>query len=342
MSKVRCGVRFFVAIMVLGVLLGNARVVYAHTMDLSVLSITQQRAPDGIGFRYALAFSHNSSQSYRQSDLLFPAGCRPLAAERLRLSGKVTKLTWGMYCDQNLLGNKVQFQLQPPDNLAVVYTSLNGDRWHVDVTGDYAITLMAPEIKPLLPTASSGFVLMGVEHILLGADHLLFVFGLLFLFGWGKALLLAITGFTVGHSLTLLWASLMGARLPVATIEIMIALSLVYLASCIVQKHNGKEPFIYRYPLMVAATFGLFHGLGFARAIIELDIEALDLLSTVLLFNVGVELAQLLVVAACLPLLLMVYNPGHRAYIIPVAILGVTSGFWFWVRVADFLGMASV
>lgn len=141
------------------------------------------------------------------------------------------------------------------------------------------------------------YLALGVEHILIGIDHLLFVLGLLMLVGWHRRLLWAITGFTVAHSITLAASTLGWAALPQGPVEAVIALSIVLLATELVHE---RDTLTRRMPGLVALAFGLLHGFGFAGALREIgvppDRSALALLG----FNLGVELGQLLVIAAAL------------------------------------------
>lgn len=138
--------------------------------------------------------------------------------------------------------------------------------------------------------------LLGVEHILSGYDHLLFVIGLLFLVGLRRRLLATITAFTLAHSVTLAASALGALSLRPAPVEAAIALSVVLVALEALQR---RDTWSVRFPALVAFLFGLVHGLGFAGALAEIGLPARHARIALLTFNLGVEAGQLLVVGAC-------------------------------------------
>jgi hydrogenase/urease accessory protein HupE len=165
---------------------------------------------------------------------------------------------------------------------------------------------------------------LGVEHILLGIDHLLFVLALLLITGSGWKLVKTVTAFTVAHSITLALAALGFVHVPQAPVEAVIALSIVFVAVEILHAQQGREGITVRAPWLVAFTFGLLHGFGFAGALTE----------------VGVELGQLLFIAAVLSFIMLVRRvrfrfPDWAARVPPYAI-GTVAMFWVIQRVAVF------
>jgi hydrogenase/urease accessory protein HupE len=137
------------------------------------------------------------------------------------------------------------------------------------------------------------YALLGVEHILTGADHLLFVLGLVFLVGFTRRLVATITAFTLAHSLTLVLSALGWLTLRSPPVEATIALSIMLVAGEALHKQSTLSR---RWPALVAFLFGLVHGLGFAGALKEIGLPQNHLLVALLTFNVGVELGQMLVV----------------------------------------------
>jgi hydrogenase/urease accessory protein HupE len=134
---------------------------------------------------------------------------------------------------------------------------------------------------------------LGVEHILGGFDHLLFVLGLVLLVRDGRRLVLTVTAFTVSHSLTLAASVLGWVTLPRAPVEAVIALSIVLLA---LECASPRPSLTRRAPWLVAFAFGLLHGFGFAGALAEIGLPPHQLATSLASFNLGVELGQLLVV----------------------------------------------
>jgi hydrogenase/urease accessory protein HupE len=138
------------------------------------------------------------------------------------------------------------------------------------------------------------YTVLGVEHILTGYDHLMFVLALLFLVGFNRRLLLTITAFTMAHSLTLALSALGWLTLRSPPVEATIALSIMLVAGEALHKQATLSR---RWPALVAFLFGLVHGLGFAGALKDIGLPQKHLSVALLTFNVGVELGQLLVVA---------------------------------------------
>jgi hydrogenase/urease accessory protein HupE len=141
---------------------------------------------------------------------------------------------------------------------------------------------------------------LGVEHILLGIDHLLFVFALLLIVDGTRRLIATITAFTIAHSITLAAATLGFVQVPQQPVEAVIALSIMFLAMELVHGRRGKPGAAARWPWLVAFTFGLLHGFGFAGALAEVGLPQQAIPLALVFFNVGVELGQLLFVTAIL------------------------------------------
>lgn len=188
------------------------------------------------------------------------------------------------------------------------------------------------------------YTVLGIEHILMGVDHLLFVLALLLLVDSRRRLLVTITAFTVAHSITLALASLGVLSVPGPPVEASIALSIVFVASEIIHARQGRPGLTQRYPWVVAFTFGLLHGLGFAGALAEVGLPPLSVPTALLFFNVGVEIGQLLFIAAVLAFIWLSRQAVRRLglpsvnglwRVVPYAIGGVAS-YWLFERIAAF------
>ena len=140
------------------------------------------------------------------------------------------------------------------------------------------------------------YTLFGIEHILEGLDHLLFVACLVLIARTTRRILVTITGFTIAHSITLSLAALDIVKLPIPPIEAVIALSIVFLAREIAL--HRRDTLVWRYPIAVSGTFGLLHGFGFAAALGEIGLPQSEIPAALLAFNVGVEIGQVLFVCA--------------------------------------------
>jgi len=206
---------------------------------------------------------------------------------------------------------------------------------------------LTPEAPSYVIEAKSGpgqvawtYVVLGVEHILSGIDHLLFVFALmLVVVGWRK-LVRTITAFTVAHSITLALATLGFVHVPGRPVEAVIALSIVFVAAEIIRGRLGNPGLTARWPWMVAFTFGLLHGFGFAGALSDVGLPQSSIPLALLTFNIGVEFGQLLFVGAVLALFAVarrfLETPPDWAWRISSYAIGSIATFWMMERVAGF------
>jgi len=197
------------------------------------------------------------------------AGPGGLAGKRIEIKGLQFTIT------------DVLARVQLQDGRSWTTIARPGDPW-VEVTAALSSWQVAAE-----------YVIQGILHILFGPDHLLFVFGLLLIVRNGWALVKTITAFTVAHSITLAAATLGFVSVPAPPVEAMIALSILFLGPEIVRKWRGETSFTLRNPWVVAFTFGLLHGLGFASVLNTAGLPPSDLPLALLFFNVGVEIGQL-------------------------------------------------
>jgi len=184
------------------------------------------------------------------------------------------------------------------------------------------------------------YLVLGVEHILGGIDHLLFVLALLLIVRGNKRILMTVTAFTIAHSITLVSATMGWMHVPGPPVEAMIALSIVFVAAEIVHGLRGRSGLTARAPWIVAFSFGLLHGLGFAGALAEVGLPQKAVPLALLTFNVGVELGQLMFVAfavgvRALLIRLPVPQQVWMPYATPYAIGGVAM-FWEIERVVAF------
>jgi len=185
---------------------------------------------------------------------------------------------------------------------------------------------------------------MGTIHILEGVDHLLFVLALMLIVSGFGPLLKAVTAFTVAHSITLALATLDIIHIPSAPTEALIALSILFLATEIIHKQQGKISLTEQYPWIIAFVFGLFHGLGFAGALSEIGVPQHEIPLALFMFNVGVETGQLMFIAAVLSLWALVRRlpislPQGAWRVLPYSI-GSIAAFWTIDRVMSLISIS--
>jgi hydrogenase/urease accessory protein HupE len=207
----------------------------------------------------------------------------------------------------------------------------------------YTITAAQPKVQ-LFGSAEDkrgmgeiawAYTVLGVAHILNGWDHLLFVVSLLFLVGFNRQLVMALTAFTLAHSLTLGLSALGWLTLRRPPVEAAIALSIVLVAGEALHKQQTVSR---RWPALVAFIFGLVHGLGFAGALKEIGLPQHHLLMALLTFNVGVEVGQLLVVVVgyiVYRTLLMSSPRFDLARVLALYAIGAVAAYWSIGRIVS-------
>jgi hydrogenase/urease accessory protein HupE len=213
--------------------------------------------------------------------------------------------------------------------------------WRDGQTRVYTLTAAQPSVQ-LYGSADDrrgtaeiarAYVVLGVQHILSGIDHLLFVVGLLFLVGFRRRLIGTITAFTLAHSLTLAFSALGWLTLRPAPVEALIAMSIV-LVAC--EALRDRDTLARRMPALVSFLFGLVHGLGFAGALRSIGLPQSHLPLALFTFNVGVEIGQLMTVLAAYAAvrLLLAKRWFARARTPALYAVGVVAAYWCWQRIA--------
>jgi hypothetical protein len=200
-----------------------------------------------------------------------------------------------------------------------------------DSTSNLLITGDAPrlDLTSALPTLPV-YLAIGFEHLLLGYDHVLFVLMLLYLVRTPVAIIKVVTSFTVAHSITLALSAFDVVRLSQAPVEAIIAGSIVLLAY---ENLRRDDSLSQNFPTVIAFAFGLLHGLGFAGALAEIGLPQGSQLMALFLFNIGIELGQLVIIAVALILVASVRLKFNRyAYEAPIYLTGGIASFWFIQR----------
>lgn len=190
--------------------------------------------------------------------------------------------------------------------------------------------------RPDATQVARTYFVTGVEHILFGYDHLLFVVALVLLLDGLGTIAKAVTAFTVAHSITLVGTTLGLLGLPQAPVEAVIALSIMFLAVEVIKKTPGAPRLAERVPWVVAFLFGLLHGFGFAGALKEIGLPETDVPTALLTFNLGVEAGQLIIVVATFALVWLVARTWPRwqrpVIVASTYVIGSVAAFWFLER----------
>jgi hypothetical protein len=194
--------------------------------------------------------------------------------------------------------------------------------------------------KPSKSKIAGSYLVLGIEHILGGFDHLLFVLGLLLIVRSTMLLIKTITAFTLAHSVTLAMAALGFVHVPQAPVEAIIALSILFLATELTKQGKGEMGLTSKAPWIVALCFGLLHGFGFAGALTEVGLPQTDIPLALLFFNVGVEVGQLMFVAAVLAARWLIRKIRVEwpvwVHQVPAYAIGSLAAFWFIQRTISF------
>jgi hydrogenase/urease accessory protein HupE len=211
---------------------------------------------------------------------------------------------------------------------------------------DWTQRLTPGEPSAVIPRCQSPFGVagvyleLGVEHILTGIDHLLFILALIIITRGGWKLVKTVTAFTVSHSITLTAATLGFVHVPQRPVEAVIALSIVFVACEIVHRRQGRSGLTERWPWIVALSFGLLHGLGFAGALSEVGLPQGNIPLALLFFSVGIEVGQLLFISVVLAFVAVVsqirLSLPRWADLAPPYAIGIIAMFWVIQRVALF------
>ena len=280
-------------------------------------------------------------------EVRLPGGCEPAMAPAPAFDGRAWVARWAPRCPEGLTGGEIVIE-----NLEATSTDVLV-RYEVSA-GDARTARLTPDVTSFVITADPGpadvlrtYVPLGIEHILGGLDHLLFVFALLLLIRDRWRLVGAITSFTVAHSITMAAATLGWVTLPGPPVEAVIALSIMFVASELLHPDSGDERLSRRHPWVVSFSFGLLHGFGFAGALRGLGLPQGDVPLALLSFNLGVEIGQLLFVGGVLlaalgmrfvaPTVLTAFRSSRSpATIVSAYLIGTSAAIWFIARVADF------
>ncbi|HUS96658.1 MAG TPA: HupE/UreJ family protein [Hyphomicrobiaceae bacterium] len=277
-------------------------------------------------------------------EAMLSANCDPQTPGHLTWNGTAYIARWTARCPGGLEGGIIDIEGldQTATDVLVRFDFADGN--------SQSRRLTASDPSFTVPTQPSRFevvrtyLLLGVEHILGGIDHLLFVLALLLLVKGVRRLVATVTAFTLAHSLTLAGATLGFVTMPGPPVEAAIALSIVFLAAEVIHSRQGEPGLTERFPWVVAFAFGLLHGFGFAGALTDIGLPQNSIPLALLFFNVGVEIGQLLFIAAVLSLICLgrkladgISLPHAKwTSAVPPYVIGSVAVFWLIQRIAAF------
>jgi hydrogenase/urease accessory protein HupE len=247
---------------------------------------------------------------------------------------------WTLVCPEGLAGTRVLIDRLEATLTDVLVRVVRADGSVQTVRLTPAQPAFVVQALPGRWEVAGTYLRLGIEHILGGVDHLLFVLGLLLLVSGWRRLLGTITAFTVAHSLTLAGATLGWVHVPQTPVEAAIALSIVFVAVEVVHAREGRPGVAERWPWLVAFAFGLLHGFGFAGALREVGLPSHAIPVALLFFNLGVEVGQLIFILAVVLLRRVLRRPLARlpgwSWRVPAYSIGTIATFWVIDRVGQF------
>jgi len=306
----------------------------AHESRPFYVDITEQRA----GFFKVIERVPSSVPEFNRPHVELPSMCKIPAGASKSLKAPLRHYE----CASVLSGEalNVVFPLMNPSISTLIRLELLNGQIHTARLGPKESRWQIPAEETFSQVAED-YTILGVEHILKGYDHLLFLACLLFIAGRFKTIVITVSGFTIAHSFTLVAAALGWVALPVPAIEAVIALSIVFLARELIL--NRRDSLTWQKPVLVSMSFGLLHGFGFAAVLQDIGLPQTELPAALLFFNVGVEVGQLLFVGAAALIFVLAQKlirlSDERNVLLQKtngALVGCLASFWLFERLAGF------
>lgn len=265
-----------------------------------------------------------------KGEVFFPESCER-ETQQIEKQGKYLVESLLLVCESTLKGKNIRVSnLSVLTDALVTFVSLDGTKFE-GIMSSKSPSVEIPLKKQIYPTA---YFNLGIDHLLEGKDHILFIFGLLFLVSNLMVAIKTITAFTIAHSITLGLSVFNIIAIPQATVEVLIALTIVYLAYEVSEKNKYNTT-----PWLIAFGFGLLHGLGFANVLSGIGIANEQLAMSLLFFNLGIEAGQLLLI----PIFSFVIwaalktKQNNRLAIASSYLLGGIGFYWFIERMVGII-----
>lgn len=325
---------------VLSIMVMQASTSHAHEMRPALLKLTQ--LPDG---EWLVAFKQPQVDG-RFLNLQPITNCRA-GDVTAAVNDAALQESFSLYCHQQPL-RTVQIARLDRTLIDVLVTIINSD----GTVDNHIISANQPSLDLSQGGASvPTYLVLGMEHLLFGIDHVLFVLVLLYLVGGFNNLLKVITSFTVAHSITLGLSAFNLISVAQAPVEALVALSIMLPArqALLMRRSDSSSGSIIRANAaadysgyfsrniwLLAFIFGLLHGLGFAGALAEIGLPEDSVLSALFLFNVGLEIGQIFVIAAAYGCVMLLRRVGLKISPqqakLPLLLVGGFAAFWFFER----------
>ncbi len=296
--------------------------VYSHEFNPAHLVINEV---DDVNNHYEATWMYPFKNIGRRAEINFPDECTVEYGD-LYYQGKYINEKINLDCSNSLKGLKLEIINLSVLTDALITINFLNDTFEGLVNVQNNIIDIPLEIQYY----PSSYLNLGISHLFDGLDHILFIFGLLFCITGFINIIKTITAFTIAHSITLGLTIFDIIKLPQGTVEALIALTIVYLATEILRKEDKLKS-----PWIMAFCFGLLHGLGFASALMDIGFSNNNILYSLLFFNIGIELAQIALIP--IPLILIYiatkFNNLNNLKVIASLSIGGLGFYWFIDRV---------
>ena len=296
--------------------------VYSHEFNPAHLVINEV---DDVNNHYEATWMYPFKNIGRRAEINFPDECTVEYGD-LYYQGKYINEKINLDCSNSLKGLKLEIINLSVLTDALITINFLNDTFEGLVNVQNNIIDIPLEIQYY----PSSYLNLGISHLFDGLDHILFIFGLLFCITGFTNIIKTITAFTIAHSITLGLTIFDIIKLPQGTVEALIALTIVYLATEILRKEDKLKS-----PWIMAFCFGLLHGLGFASALMDIGFSNNNILYSLLFFNIGIELAQIALIPIPLILIYMAtkFNNLNNLKVIASLSIGGLGFYWFIDRV---------
>ena len=296
--------------------------VYSHEFNPAHLVINEV---NDVNNHYEATWMYPFKNIGRRAEINFPDECTVEYGD-LYYQGKYINEKINLDCSNSLKGLKLEIINLSVLTDALITINFLNDTFEGLVNVQNNIIDIPLEIRYY----PSSYLNLGISHLFDGLDHILFIFGLLFCITGFINIIKTITAFTIAHSITLGLTIFDIIKLPQGTVEALIALTIVYLATEILRKEDKLKS-----PWIMAFCFGLLHGLGFASALMDIGFSNNNILYSLLFFNIGIELAQIALIPIPLILIYMAtkFNNLNNLKVIASLSIGGLGFYWFIDRV---------
>jgi len=271
-------------------------------------------------------------------EVVLPRGCQDATPRSVTRDTAARTTRWSIRCDTGLADEGVRVEGLDRTLVETIVRYEREDGATQTARLFEGASSFVPTARSTLGGVAALYLPLGFEHILLGFDHLCFVFVLLLLTDGLRRLFWSVTAFTAAHSITLAAATLGYVNVPSGPIEALIAFSIMLVAAEVVQRARGRPSRTAERPWIAAFAFGLLHGLGFAGALADTGLPQDAIPAALFFFNIGVELGQIAFVLGILALAKtgrLAFEAGGQAFrLVPAYAVGSVAAFWTIERVA--------